>query len=123
MKYRSVGENQMAPSGYAVRDTLVLLTASAAVLLIVLFIASNQEVYAILIFNGLTIPLVILALEYRKNFREFKCKNCNHWFSVSYLRLLFTAKVHEEDPAPTTAVAYDLKCPNCNKKDWLTPSG
>ena len=113
----------MAPSGYAVRDTLVLLTASVAVLLIVLFIASNQGVYAILIFKGLAIPLVILALEYRKNFREFQCKNCDHWFIVSYLRLLFTAKFHGTDPVPTAVVAYDLKCPNCNKKDWLTPSG
>jgi DNA-directed RNA polymerase subunit RPC12/RpoP len=118
-----VGENWMAPSGYAIRDTLVLLTASVAVLLIVLFIASNQAVYAILIFNGLTIPLALISLEYRKNYREFQCKNCNHWFSVSYLKLLFTAKVHGTDPAPTTTVTYDLKCPNCNKKDWLTPSG
>ncbi len=112
----------MAPSGYGVRDTLVLLTVSVGVLLIVLFIVSNQTVYAVLISVGITIPLAILALEYRKNFREFQCKNCNHWFSVSYLRLLFTAKFHEEDPVPTAAVSYDLKCPNCNKKDWLTPS-
>jgi hypothetical protein len=99
------------------------LTASVAVLLIVLFIASNQAIYAVLISVGLTVPLALLALEYRKNFREFQCKNCNHWFSVSYLSLLFTAKVHGADPAPTATVAYDLKCPNCNKKDWLTPSG
>ncbi len=42
----------MAPSGYGVRDTLVLLTVSVGVLLIVLFIVSNQTVYAVLIFAG-----------------------------------------------------------------------
>ncbi|MCW4016630.1 MAG: hypothetical protein NWF06_09700 [Candidatus Bathyarchaeota archaeon] len=113
----------MVSSGYGIRDTLVLLTVSVGVLLIVLFIASNQAVYAVLVFAGLTIPLALLAFEYKRNFREFQCKNCNHWFSVSYLRLLFTRKFRGSDPVPSEAVAYDLKCPNCNKKDWLTPSG
>ncbi|PVX23341.1 MAG: hypothetical protein CW691_10900 [Candidatus Bathyarchaeum sp.] len=112
----------MNPSGYTVRDTLVALTVATGILLILLFIATNQIVYAILILVGLIIPIGFIALDYRNTFREFQCNKCNHNFSVSYLKLLFTTKFRGTDPVPT-AVAYKLTCPNCNQKEWLIPSG
>jgi hypothetical protein len=111
-----VGEKHTTSSGYGILDMLVLLTFSVGVLLIVLFIASNQAVYAVLVFGDLTIPLAFLALDYRKNSREFQCKNCNQWFSVSYLRLLFTPKFRGSDPVPIATVTYDLKCQTATKK-------
>jgi hypothetical protein len=112
----------MAPSGYSVRDTLVLLTISVGVLLIVLFIASNQAVYAVLVSVGLIIPFGLLALEYRKI-----SENSSEELQSLVQRFLFEAtiysKVSKITPCHNAVVAYDLKSPNCNKKDWLTPSG
>jgi len=115
--------NQMGFSGYTARDILLILTVAVGVLLILQFIVINQIALAILILVGLIIPIALVAFAYRKNFREFQCNNCKHNFTVSYLRLLFTLKFRGSDPVPTATVAYDLKCPNCNEKDWLIPSG
>ena len=113
----------MGFSGYTTRDTLVILTVAAGVFLILQFIIINQTVIAILIIVGLIIPIALVAFAYRKSFREFQCNSCKHNFTVSYLRLLFTVKFRGRDPVPTATVAYNLKCPNCNEKDWLIPSG
>ena len=93
------------------------------VFLILQFIAMNQIAIAILILVGLIIPLSLVALEYRKNFREFQCSKCKHNFKVSYLRLLFTLKFRGKDPIPTGTAAYHLKCPKCGDKSWLIPLG
>jgi hypothetical protein len=90
------------------------------VFLIFEFLAMNQTALAILVFIGLMIPIAIVALQYRKSFREFECNNCKQVFNVSRLRLVFTVKFGGTDP-PTGTVAYDLKCPNCNTRDWLLP--
>ena len=111
----------MGSSGYTVRDTLLMFTAVTAGFLIVMFIATNQPIYAVLILVGLIIPTTFVAFEYRKNFRQFQCNNCNQTFTVSYLRLVFTAKFRGTDPIPAGTAAYDLKCPNCNERDWLIP--
>jgi len=76
----------------------LILTVVVGVFLIFEFIAINQIAIAILILVGLIIPLSLVALEYRKNFREFQCSKCKHNFKVSYLRLLFTLKFRGKDP-------------------------
>jgi hypothetical protein len=91
------------------------------VYLIIQFILTNQIVFAVLFLAGLIIPVSYVALEYRKNFREFQCKKCKHDFKVSYLKLLFTLKFQGKDPAPTGTAAYTLKCPKCGEKSWLVP--
>jgi ribosomal protein S27E len=78
-------------------------------------------VFALLLLAGLTIPFSLIALEYRKNFREFQCRNCEHTFKVSYLRLVFTLNFRGKDPAPTGTAAYNLKCPKCGNEAWLVP--
>jgi len=99
-----------------------MLTFATEAFLIGLFIVKNKPIYAVIIIVGLIIPITFIAIEYRKNFRQFQCNNCNQTFKVSYLRLVFTAKFRGTDPVPTEAVAYDMKCPNCNERDWLIPS-
>jgi len=93
------------------------------VFLILQFIVINQIAFALLLLAGLIIPLSLVALEYRKNFREFQCSKCKHNFKVSYLRLLFTLKFRGTDPIPTGTAAYHLECPKCGDKSWLVPLG
>jgi len=111
----------MGFSGYTAKGILIL-TVVVGVFLIFEFIAMNQIALAILILVGLIIPLSLVALEYRKNFREFQCNKCKHNFKVSYLRLLFTIKFRGTDPVPTGTAAYHLECPKCCDKSWLVPS-
>lgn len=101
---------------------ILLFVVFVEVVLIIQFILMNQIAYAILVSVGFVIPVAFLAVEYRNSLREFQCNNCKCRFTVSRLRLLFTTKFRGTDPAPTGTTAYDLKCPNCNQKDWLTPS-
>ncbi len=101
---------------------ILLLAFLVGVFLIFEFIAMNQIALAMLLLIGLVIPLLLVALEYRKNFREFQCIKCKHNFKVSHLRLLFTQKFRGRDP-PTVTVAYHLECPKCGDKSWLIPSG
>ena len=101
---------------------ILILSVVIGVFLIFEFLAMNQTALAILILIGLVIPIAIVALQYRKSFREFQCNNCKHVFKVSQLRLVFTIKFRGTDP-PTGTAAYDLKCPNCHERDWLIPSG
>jgi len=100
---------------------ILILTVVVGVFLIFEFIAMNQIAIAILILVGLIIPLSLVALGYRKNFREFQCSKCKHNFKVSYLRLLFTLKFRGKDPIPTGTAAYHLECPKCGDKSWLIP--
>ena len=100
---------------------ILLLAVVVGVFLIFEFIAMNQIAIAILILVSLIIPLSLVALEYRKNFRGFECRKCNHNFKVSYLRLLFTRKFRGKDPVPTGTAAYNLECPKCGDKAWLVP--
>jgi hypothetical protein len=93
------------------------------VFLILQFTVTNQIALALLLLAGLIIPLSLVAFEYRKNFREFKCSKCKHNFKVSYLRLLFTRKFRGTDPIPTGTAAYHLECPKCGDKSWLVPLG
>lgn len=112
----------MGDSAYKIRDTLVSLTISAAILFIVLFILTNQTTFAVLILSGLAVPITFLIFEYRKTFRTFQCNQCQHNFKVSYFELLFTPKNHPKDSTSTGKVAYKLKCPKCKRKDSLTTS-
>jgi hypothetical protein len=100
---------------------ILILAVVVAVLLIFEFIVINQIAIAILILVGLVISLSVVALEYRKNFREFQCRKCNHNFKVSYLRLALTIQFRGKDPAPTGTAAYHLKCSKCGDKSWLVP--
>jgi transcription elongation factor Elf1 len=81
----------------------------------------NQIALALLILAGLIIPFSLVAIEYRKEFREFQCRKCNHNFKVSYLRLALTIQFRGKDPVPTGTAAYHLKCPKCGDKSWLVP--
>lgn len=112
----------MAHPNYTTRNFLLLLTVAVGVFLIFEFIVINQIVLATLVLIGLLIPIGILAFQYHRSIREFQCNNCQQVFKVSELRLVFTVKFGGTDP-PTGTVAYDLKCPNCNTRDWLIPSG
>jgi len=89
----------MGVSGDVAKGILIFAVAMW-VFLILQFIVMNQISFALLLLVGLIIPLSIVALEYRKNFREFQCNKCKHNFKVSYLRLLFTRKFHGTDPVP-----------------------
>jgi hypothetical protein len=89
--------------------------------LILQFIVMNQIAFALLLLVGLIIPFSLVAIEYRKNFREFQCRKCKHKFKVSYLRLVFILKFAGKDPVPTGTAAYHLKCPKCGDKSWLVP--
>jgi len=91
------------------------------VALILLYTVTNQIAFALLLLVGLIVPFSLIAIEYRKNFRKFQCRNCNHNFKVSYLRLVFTLNFRGKDPAPTGTAAYHLKCPKCGDKSWLVP--
>ena len=102
---------------------ILLFAVIAAVYLIIQFTLLNQITYALLFSVGLIIPIVFLAFEYQRTSRAFQCSKCNQWFEVSCLKLLFTAKFRGKESVSTEAVAYDLKCPNCDKRDWLTPTG
>ncbi|HDQ06655.1 MAG TPA: hypothetical protein ENN36_08055 [Candidatus Bathyarchaeota archaeon] len=81
----------------------------------------NQFALALLIFAGLVIPFSLVAIDYRKKFREFQCRKCSHNFKVSYLRLALTIQFRGKDPAPAGTAAYRLKCPKCGDKSWLVP--
>lgn len=107
--------------GYTVRDFLLSLTVIVAFFLILQFIVMNQIALALLILAGLIIPFFLVAIEYRKEFREFQCRKCNHNFKVSYLRLALTIQFRGKNPAPTGTAAYHLKCPKCGDKSWLVP--
>jgi hypothetical protein len=111
----------MGFSGYTARDILLSLTVLVGVFLILQFIVMNQIALALLLFVGLIIPFSLVAIEYRKKFREFQCRKCNHNFKVSYLRLAFTIHFRGKDPVPTGIAAYHLKCPKCGDKSWLVP--
>jgi hypothetical protein len=113
----------MGFSGYTGRDILLSLTVVVGVFLILQFIVMNQIALALLLLVGLIIPFSLVAIEYRKEFREFQCRKCNHNFKVSYLRLVFTLKFRGKDPVPTGIAAYHLKCPKCGDKSWLFPLG
>jgi hypothetical protein len=99
----------------------LIFTIIVGVSLILLLIVTNQIAFAVLLLAGLTIPFTFIAFEYRKNFREFQCRNCEHKFKVSYLRLVFTLNFRGKDPAATGTAAYNLKCPKCNNEAWLVP--
>ncbi len=111
----------MGFSGYTARDILLSLTVLVGVFLILQFIVMNQIALALLLFVGLIIPFSLVAIEYRKKFREFQCRKCNHNFKVSYLRLVFTIHFRGKDPVPPGIAAYHLKCPKCGDKSWLVP--
>jgi len=113
----------MGFSGYTARDILIISTVLVGVFLILQFIVMNQIALALLLLAGLMIPLSLVAIEYRKNFREFQCSKCKHKFKVSHLKLLFTVKFRGKDPVPTGTAAYHLECPKCGDKSWLVPSG
>jgi len=104
-----------------ISKALLLFTVIVGVSLILLFIVTNQLVFALLLLAGLVIPFSFIAVEYRKNFRKFRCRNCDHKFEVSYLRLVFTLNFRGKDPAPTGTAAFYLKCPKCDEKSWLVP--
>ena len=108
-------------SGYTVRDILLSLTVIFGVVLIWELILINQIALALLLLAGFIIPLSLVAMEYRKEFRKFQCRKCNHKFKVSHLRLVFTLQFQGKDPAPTGTAAYHLKCPKCGEKSWLVP--
>ena len=110
-------------SGYTGRDILLSLTVVVGVLLILQFIVMNQIALALLLLVGLIIPFSLVAIEYRKEFREFQCRKCKHNFKVSYLRLVFTIQFRGKDPVFTGIAAYHLKCPKCGDKSWLVPLG
>jgi hypothetical protein len=110
----------MGVSGDIAKGILIFAVV-AWVFLILQFIVMNQLALAIILLVGLIIPLSLVALEYRKNFREFQCNKCKHNFKVSYLRLLFTLKFRGNDPLPTGTAAYHLECPKCGDKSWLVP--
>jgi hypothetical protein len=110
----------MGVSGDIAKGILIFAVV-AWVFLILQFIVMNQLALAIILLVGLIIPLSLVALEYRKNFREFQCNKCKHNFKVSYLRLLFTLKFRGNDPLPTGTAAYPLECPKCGDKSWLVP--
>jgi len=107
--------------GYTARDILLSLTVLVGVLLILQFIVMNQIALALLLLVGLIIPFSLVAIEYRKKFREFQCRKCKHNFKVSYLRLALTIQFRGKDPVPTGTAAYHLKCPKCSDKSWLVP--
>jgi len=113
----------MGFSGYTARNILLSLTVIVGFFLILQFIVMNQIALALLLLVGLIIPLSLVAIEYRKNFREFQCSKCKHKFKVSYLRLLFTLKFRGNDPVPIGTAAYHLECPKCGDKSWLVPLG
>jgi hypothetical protein len=100
---------------------LLIFAVIVEVILILLFIVTNQIAFALLPLLGLIIPFSFIALEFRKNFRKFECSKCQHNFKVSYLRLVFTLNFRGKDPAPTGTAAYHLKCPKCGEKSWLVP--
>jgi hypothetical protein len=91
------------------------------VYLIIQFILTDQIVFAALFLVGLIVPIVYLALDYRRNFREFQCRKCQHHFKVSYLTLVFTRKSQGNAPAHKGTAAYNLECPKCYAKAWLVP--
>ncbi|MEM3694575.1 MAG: hypothetical protein QXJ11_01250 [Candidatus Bathyarchaeia archaeon] len=64
---------------------------------------------------------------------KFVCPYCGLSFHVSRLKLLFARRFSgytpphpnmpypHPDPTPVPKTAYYLKCPNCQKKSWMTP--
>jgi hypothetical protein len=105
----------MRYSGYTARDMLLILTLFVWAFLILQFIIINQNALAVLIFIGLLIAIGIVASAYRKNFRKFQCNNCNHTFTVSYLKLLFT-KVSRNRPCPHKNCGLQLKMSELQQK-------
>ena len=107
--------------GYTGRDILLSLTVIVGFFLILQFIVMNQIALALLLLVGLILPFSLVAIEHRKEFREFQCRKCKHNFKVSYIRLAFTIQFRGKDHAPTGTAAYHLKCPKCGDKSWLVP--
>jgi len=99
----------------------LILTVAVGVVVILQFIVMEQIALALLLLAGLVIPFSVVAIEFRKKFREFQCRNCNHKFRVSYLRLVFILNFRGKDPAPTGTAAYYLKYPKCGDQCWLVP--
>ena len=95
---------------------LLIFAVGFWVYLIIQFIITDQIVFAALLLFGLFVPIAYVALDYRRNFREFQCRKCEHQFKVSYLRLLFTRRFQGNDPVPTGTAAYNLECPKCGEK-------
>lgn len=62
---------------------LLIFAVGFWVYLILQFIVTDQIVFAALFLVGLLVPIAYLALDYRKNFREFQCRKCEHQFKVS----------------------------------------
>ena len=100
---------------------LIIFAVGFWIYLILQFIVTDQIVFAALFLVGLIIPIAYVALDYRRNFREFQCRKCEHQFKVSYLQLLFTRRFQGNDPVPTGTAAYNLECPKCGEKAWLVP--
>jgi hypothetical protein len=111
----------MSQLGYTARNILLFMTITIGAFLILQLLVINQPVLATLILIGLLIPITILALQYSRSYTKFQCNNCQQTFTVTQLKLIFTVKFGGTDP-PTGTVAYDLKCPNCNTRDWLIPT-
>jgi hypothetical protein len=108
-------------SGYTGRDILLGLTVIVGFFIILQFVVMNQIVPALVVLVGLVIPFSLVAMECRKEFREFQCRKCNHNFKVSHLRLALTIQFRGKDPALPGIAAYHLKCPKCGDKSWLVP--
>jgi hypothetical protein len=100
---------------------LLIFAVGFWVYLIFQFILTDQIVFATLFLVGLIVPITYVALDYRRNFREFQCRKYEYQFKVSYLRLLFTLRFQGNDPLPTATATYNLECPKCDKKAWLVP--
>jgi len=100
---------------------LLIFAVGFWVYLILQFIVTDQIAFAELFLVGLIFPIAYVALDYRRNFREFQCRKCEHQFKVTYLRLLFTRRFQGNDPVPTGTAAYNLECPKCGEKEWLVP--
>lgn len=100
---------------------LLIFAAGFWVYLILQFIVTDQIVFAALFLVVLIVPLAYIALDYRRNFREFQCRKCEYQFKVSYLHLLFIRRFQGNDPVPTGTAAYNLECPKCGEKAWLVP--
>ena len=107
--------------GYTASDILLSLTVIFGVVLVWQLMLINQIALALLLLAGFIIVLFLVIMEYRKKFRKFKCRKCNHKFKVSHLRLVFTIQFRGKDPAPTGTAAFHVKCPKCGNKSWLVP--
>lgn len=99
---------------------ILILSGVIGVFLILELLKMNQTALAILIIIELIVPIATVAPQYQKSFRELKCNHRIYVFTVSPIRLLSTVKFAGTSP-PSETVAYDLKCPKCNSRDWGVP--